>query len=182
MFRCPVISWGGLLDGGIRLEPSQRRWHGHELGHGIGAKLAKPDAVQNPDASTRTHRMRILSPLAIREERDLAPVGMEVRGERIPTRRWAIGGASKELLQDCAPFRLDPPTRRRRSDRHPVQSAVVPCDDAARSACAGDASAPSRMSDMISAPRTRSSSQPNLCFRKCPSLSTRISVGVPCMP
>ena len=36
MFRCPVISWGGLLDGGIRLEPSQRRWHGHELGHGIG--------------------------------------------------------------------------------------------------------------------------------------------------
>ena len=36
MFRCPVISWGGLLDGGIHLEPSQRRWHGHELGHGIG--------------------------------------------------------------------------------------------------------------------------------------------------
>ena len=36
MFRCPVISWGGLLDGGIRPEPSQRRWHGHELGHGIG--------------------------------------------------------------------------------------------------------------------------------------------------
>ena len=36
MFRCLVTDWGGLLDGGIRLEPSQRRRHGHELGHGIG--------------------------------------------------------------------------------------------------------------------------------------------------
>ena len=46
------------------------------------------DAVQNPDASTRTHRMRILSPLAIQQETDLAPVGMEVQGENRRTVQW----------------------------------------------------------------------------------------------
>ena len=32
--------------------------------------------------------MRILSPLAIQQERDLAPVGMEVRGENRRTVQW----------------------------------------------------------------------------------------------
>ena len=40
--------------------------------------------------------------------------------------------------------------------------------EASNSRGAADTSPPSRMSDMISAPRTRSSSQPNLCFRKRP--------------
>ena len=39
----------------------------------LRAKLAELEAVENPDARTRTHRMRILSALAIREERGILP-------------------------------------------------------------------------------------------------------------
>ena len=39
----------------------------------LRAKLAKLDAVANPDARTRTHRMRILSALAIRDKRGIPP-------------------------------------------------------------------------------------------------------------
>ena len=39
----------------------------------LRAKLAKLDAVANPDARTRTHRMRILSALAVRNKRGIPP-------------------------------------------------------------------------------------------------------------
>ena len=37
------------------------------------AKLAELDAVENPDARTRTHRMRVLSALAVRDKRGIPP-------------------------------------------------------------------------------------------------------------
>ena len=39
----------------------------------LRAKLAELDAVENPDARTRTHRMRILSALAVRDKRRIPP-------------------------------------------------------------------------------------------------------------
>ena len=64
MFRCPVISWGGVLDGGIRLEPSQRRRHGHELGHGIRAKLANIRTSLGTLHGTAAFAPRVLRPEA----------------------------------------------------------------------------------------------------------------------
>ena len=39
----------------------------------LRAKLAELDAVENPDARTRTHRMRVLSALAVRGKRGIPP-------------------------------------------------------------------------------------------------------------
>ena len=59
LFRCPESSWCGLLDGSIRLEPSQRRWHGHELGHGIGRDSHRTSLPKPACPAGITHRFRV---------------------------------------------------------------------------------------------------------------------------
>ena len=68
------------------------------------------------DARTRTHRMRTLSALAIREEREPAPVGMEVRGERRLTVQW---GGGDEV------FRITRAFRRKEAARDDMADAFV---------------------------------------------------------
>ena len=65
------------------------------------------DAVQNSDASTRTHRMRILSALAIREEKDPVRVGMEVRGEsRLTVHLGVRVGLQSDIADDVSSNRM----------------------------------------------------------------------------